>query len=140
MSETGQTKTKDDPVMSQLWGFALTGLSILVAAIVSGLRLKPYLDAGVEYTPATFALYPAAIAVTITVPVVFLLRWWTGKKEIAVGPVTLIHNQPFIVLGCLLYILVAVTFFPYQTLSPEPPHSGTVQHAIWHGEAGSAAQ
>src|SRR5215510_1845094 len=103
--------------MNKLLGFGVTGLSIMIAAIVSGLRLRPYLDAGETYTPPTFAMYPALIAIAITVPVVFGVRWWQGKTDVDIGPVTLADRQPFIVLGCLLYILVAVTFFPYQ----QPP-------------------
>lgn len=105
--------------MDQLYGLGLTGLSVLIAAVTSGVRLKPYLDAGVERTPMTFAIYPAGIAVAIAVPVVLLLRWWTGKKAITIGPVTFTGNLPFITLGCLLYAFVAVLFFPYQ--APTPP-------------------
>jgi hypothetical protein len=105
--------------MNKLLGFGATGLSVMIAAIVSGFRLRPYLDAGETYTPPTFALYPALIAIAITVPTVFALRWWQGKADVDIGPVTLTDRQPFIVLGCLFYILVAVTFFPYQ--QPEKP-------------------
>jgi hypothetical protein len=129
-----QTTGKNDPVMRQLYGFGITAVSVLTAALVSGFRLKPYLDAGVERTPLTFAFYPAVIATAITVPVVLLLRWWTGKKSINVGPVTFIGNLPFIAFGCLLYVLVAVTFFPYQA-PPQPPEPGTVQHATWRNGA-----
>jgi uncharacterized membrane protein len=101
----------------------------MIAAIVSGFRLRPYLDAGEQYTPPTFALYPVLIAIAVTVPVVFLLRWWQGKHDLDIGPVTLADRQPFIVMGCLLYILVAVTFFPYQPpakpLPPETPEQST---------------
>jgi hypothetical protein len=103
--------------MNKLYGLGVTGLSIMIAAIVSGLRLRPYLDAGENYTPPTFAMYPALIAVVITVPLVFGLRWWQGKADLDIGPVTLADRQAFIVLGCLLYIFVAVIFFPYQ----QPP-------------------
>jgi hypothetical protein len=111
--------------MNKLYGLGVTGLSVMIAAIVSGLRLRPYLDAGEAYTPPTFAMYPALIAIAITVPLVFILRWWQGKVDVDIGPVTLADRQPFIVLGCLFYILVAVTFFPYQqppkTLPTSPP-------------------
>jgi len=104
----------------------VTGLSVVLAAIVSGLRLKPYLDAGETYTPPTFALYPALIAVALTVPAVFILRKWQGKTNVDIGPVTFTDKQPFLVLGCLLYVLVALLFFPYQkppTLHlPAQPH------------------
>ena len=46
--------------MNKLYGLGITGLSVMIAAIVSGLRLKPYLDAGETYgslpQPA-FAMY-----------------------------------------------------------------------------------
>jgi hypothetical protein len=109
--------------MNKLLGFGATGLSIMIAAIVSGFRLRPYLDAGETYTPPTFAIYPALIAIAITVPTVFALRWWQGKADVDIGPVTLTDRQPFIVLGCLFYILVATTFFPYQQPAKPLPSS-----------------
>src|SRR5262249_40812937 len=105
--------------MNRLYGLGATGLSIMIAAIVSGFRLRPYLDAGETYTPPTFAMYPALIALAITVPVVFMLRWWQGKKDVDIGPVTLADRQAFIVFGCLLYIFVAVSFFSFLP----PPHT-----------------
>jgi len=115
--------------MNQLYGLGITGLCVLIAALTSGFRLKPYLDAGVERTPMTYAAYPAAIAVAIAVPVVFFIRWWTGKKDIDVGPVTFTGNMPFIALGCLLYVLIAVLFFPYQE-PPPPPPKGALQARV----------
>jgi hypothetical protein len=106
--------------MNQLLGLLTTALSIMAAAIVSGLRLKPYIAAGHTHTPLAFAFYPAVIAATIVVPVVFLLRRWQGKNDVDIGPVTFPGRLPFIALGCLIYILVAVTFFPYQA-PKEPP-------------------
>jgi hypothetical protein len=116
--------------MDQLYGLCLTGLSVLLAAVTSGFRLKPYLDAGIERTPMTFAIYPAGIAVAITVPVVLLLRWWTGKKAITIGPVTFTENLPFITLGCVLYAVVAVLFFPYQA-PPPPIPQGSLHHTAF---------
>lgn len=112
--------------MNQLYGLGITGLSVLFAALTSGFRLKPYLDAGIERTPMTFAVYPAAIAAAITIPVVWLIRLWTGKKSIDVGPVTFPGNLPFITLGCVLYILIAILFFPYEP-PPRPLPKGAVQ-------------
>ena len=106
--------------MNKILGLGVTGLSVVLAAIVSGLRLKPYLDAGETYTPPTFALYPALIAVALTVPAVFILRKWQGKTNVDIGPVTFTDKQPFLVLGCLLYVLVALLFFPYQKPPPLP--------------------
>lgn len=115
--------------MNQLYGMGITGLSVMFAAIVSGFRLKPYIDAGMERTPMTFAAYPAAIAAAITVPVVLFTRWWTGKKTIDLGPVSFTGNLSFIALGCLLYVFVAVLFFPYQHTSPSPTDKpASMQH------------
>jgi hypothetical protein len=107
--------------MNQFLGILLTALSVLSAAIVSGLRLKPYLDAGETYTQPTFALYPALIAAAVALPLGFLLRQWQGKKDIDIGPITLADRQPFIVLWCILYMVVALLFFPYQERPPLPP-------------------
>jgi hypothetical protein len=123
-------QVKGQPYMDQLYGLGLTGLSVLLAALTSGFRLKPYLDAGVERTPMTFALYPAGIAVAIAVPTILLIRWWTGKKAITIGPVTFTGNLPFITLGCLLYVIIAVVFFPYQAPPPPLPKQ-PVQHAVF---------
>jgi len=108
--------------MNQLIGLGITALSVLLAAITSGLRLKPYLDAGVARTPPTLALYPAAIALAITVPVVFFLRWKQGSKHVAIGPAKFMDNSLFVAMGCLLYILIAVSFFPYQPLVQFPDY------------------
>jgi len=113
--------------MNKLFGIGVTALSVMVAALVSGFRLKPYLDAGETYTPPTYALYPALIALAIAVPVGLLLRWWSGKREVDIGPVTLTDRQPFVVLWCIFYVIVAVTFFPYRPPPkpsfPSPPAS-----------------
>ena len=112
---------------NELLGLTVTALAILSAAIVSGLRLKPYIDAGTTYTPASFMLYPALAAVLIAIPLVFLLRTVQGTKEIALGPLKFTQRTPFMALWCILYIVVAVTFFPYEgpeesDLLPEPSH------------------
>ncbi len=112
--------TRESASLSQIYGLGVAGLSVIIAAVTSGIRLKPYLDAGVERTPMTFAAYPALIAVAITVPVVFAIRWLTGKQSINIGPVTFSRNLPFITLGCLLYAAIAVLFFPYQAMPPRP--------------------
>ncbi len=100
--------------MNELLGAGIALLSTVAAALVSGLRLKPYLDAGAVYTPPTFALYPALIAVAVAVPAVVILFWWRRKTSVTVGPATLTDRQFFAVLWCLLYIFTALIFFPYQ--------------------------
>ena len=111
--------------MNELYGLGITALSIVIAALTSGFRLKPYLDAGVERTPLTFATYPAAIAAALSIVVIFLVRWWTGKKNVNVGPVTFTGNLPFIVLGCFLYVIIAISFFPYEA-PPKPLPKGAI--------------
>ncbi len=113
----------------ELYGLGITALSVIIAALTSGLRLKPYLDAGVERTPLTFATYPALIAAAVAIVVVSLIRWWTGKKAVDVGPVTFTGNLPFIALGCFLYAIIAVAFFPYEA-PPKPLPKGAVQTRI----------
>ena len=111
----------------ELLGMLVTALSILSAAIVSGLRLKPYIDAGETYTPASFMLYPALAAGLVAIPVIFLLRAVQGTKEIEIGPLKFTERTPFMALWCILYIVIAVTFFPYDgpeesDLLPDPSH------------------
>ncbi len=100
--------------MNELLGAGMALLSTVAAALVSGLRLKPYLDAGAVYTPPRFALYPALIAVAVAVPTVVSLFWWRRKTSVTIGPATLTDRQFFAVLWCLLYIFTALIFFPYQ--------------------------
>lgn len=116
--------------MNQFLGVLLTALAVLMAAVVSGVRLKPYMDAGETYTPPTFALYPALIAAAIAIPLGWALRKWQGKKDIDIGPITFSDRQPFIVLWCLLYVAIALLFFPYQGRSSwSPPPSPPGRHA-----------
>jgi hypothetical protein len=97
--------------MNQFSGLLVTALSVMAAAIVSGVRLKPYIDAGAARTPPSFMLYPVLITIAITVPMVFLLRKLQGKKNIDIGPVTFDDRMPFIALGCIIYAIIAMTFF-----------------------------
>ena len=106
--------------MNQFSGLLVTALSVMVAAIVSGVRLKPYLDAGAARTPPSFMLYPVLIAIAITVPIVFLLRKLQGKKNIDIGPVTFNDRMPFIALGCIVYAVIAMTFFYDRTPALSP--------------------
>ena len=136
---------------NELRGMLITAGSILAAAVVSGLRLKPYIDAEVTYTPASFMIYPALLAFAIATPLVFLLRKIQGDKDVDLGPLTfsdqpasaspappvrsgimslitkrqLSARTPLVAFWCVLYIVIAVTFFPYEgptgpDLDPEP--------------------
>ena len=118
--------------MNQIYGLGVTALSVMVAAIVSWARLKPYVDAGEKYTPLSFAVYPALTAVAITIPLVFLLRKWQGKKSVEIGPISFPGRFAFIAFGLWIYVIVAVVFFPYQPPmrpTPENPYRPVVQHA-----------
>lgn len=108
---------------NELLGMLATALSVLVAAVVSGVRLKPYLDAGETYTPASFMLYPALVAIAVAGPLVFFLRKVQGKKDIEIGPLVFKDRTPFMALWCFLYVVIALTFFPYDGPTPEdhPP-------------------
>ncbi|NOT58165.1 MAG: hypothetical protein HOP18_26475 [Deltaproteobacteria bacterium] len=130
MQGTKMRSREMQATMNQILGLLMTGVSVLLAAITSGLRLKPYMDAGVEHTPMSFAVYPAAVALVVTVPIVFLLRWWQGKRNVDIGPVTFVDNSLFVVLGCLVYIVVAVTFFPFEpSATLRPAHQGAPHSA-----------
>ena len=112
---------------NELLGMLVTALAILSAAVVSGLRLKPYIDAGETYTPASFMLYPALAAVLVAIPVIYLLRAVQGTKELEIGPLKFTERTPFMALWCILYIVIAVTFFPYDgpeesDLLPDPSY------------------
>ena len=134
---------------NELRGMLITAGSILAAAVVSGLRLKPYIDAEVTYTPASFMIYPALLALAIAAPLVFLLRKIQGDKDVDLGPLTfsdqpasasparparsgiislvtkrkLSARTPLVAFWCVLYIVIAVTFFPYE--GPEGPDLGS---------------
>ena len=111
--------------MNQFTGLLVTALSVLAAAIVSGVRLKPYIDAGATYTPASFMLYPVLITIAITVPIVLVLQKVQNKKDLDIGPVTFQDRMPFIAFGCIIYTIIALTFFydknpviPARSFSP----------------------
>jgi len=115
--------------MSDLLGFAIALFSTLIAGVVSGLRLKPYLDAGEVYTPPTFALYPALIATGFSVFLLILCQP-RRKSLVNIGPVSFTGKQFFAFVWCLFYVLVALTFFPYQpSLAPQAPQIPT--HVAW---------
>jgi hypothetical protein len=120
--------------MSELLGFTLALFSTLLAGVISGLRLKPYLDAGAVYTPPTFALYPALIATGCAV-FLLLLCQWRSKSLVNMGPVSFTGKQFFAFVWCLSYILVALTFFPYRPpFAPRAPRTRTDalgQRVVW---------
>ena len=62
------------------------------------------------------------IAALIVFPTVIALRRWQGSKDVIhIGPLMFRDRTPFMALWCLLYILVAVAFFPYR--EPAPPRA-----------------
>jgi len=122
--------------MNELLGFAIALFSTLLAGVVSGLRLKPYLDVGAVYTPPTFALYPALIATGLALLLVLVVCGWRRKFIVHLGPVSFTGKQFFAFVWCLFYVLVAVVFFPYQ---PPPTPRGRQPRTIaapgWPGTA-----
>lgn len=123
--------------MNHIYGLGVTGLSVMVAALVSWARLKPYVDAGEKYTPPSFFIYPMLVSLAITVPVVFFLRWWQGKKDIAIGPIAFPRDFAFVAFGLVAYVFVAVVFFPYQPPprpTPENPYRPVVREVALSSE------
>ena len=103
---------------TEFLGFFLALFSTIAAGVISGLRLKPYIDAGEQFTPPTFALYPALLALAFaSLPVFFLYRR-RPQIFVSVGSIKFTGRQLFIVLWSVLYIVIALTFFPYQPAGP----------------------
>lgn len=105
--------TEEDPrIINRLAGVGVTALSVFLAAVVSAVRLRPYLESGATRTPPSFAIYPAGIAVGVMLLVVFVLRAWKGRQAtLDIGLVTLSGNQPAVVIWCLAYVTAALLFF-----------------------------
>lgn len=101
--------------MEEFLGFLLALFSTLAAGVVSGLRLKPYIDAGEQFTPHTFALYPALLAFALAFPSVWFL-WRRRPLVVTIGSIKFTEGQFFAVLWSLLYIVIALAFFPYQPI------------------------
>jgi hypothetical protein len=104
---------EEDPrVMNRLAGLGIAALSVFLAAVVSAVRLRPYLESGATRTPPSFAIYPAGIAAAVMLLVVFALRVRRGGHAgLDIGPVTLTGNQPAVITWCLVYIASALLFF-----------------------------
>jgi hypothetical protein len=115
--------------MKEVYGFFIALFSTLAAGLVSGLRLRPYIEAGAVYTPPTFMLYPGLTALALTVLSVFFLYTWGGKKVVTIGPASFTHRQFFAALWSLSYIVIAVGIFPYQ-----PPESRPTAESLQRAE------
>lgn len=104
---------EEDPrTMNRLAGLGVTALSVLLAAVVSAVRLRPYIESGATRTPPSFAIYPAGMAVGVMLLVVLVLRLWRGRQAtLDIGPITLSGNQPAVVTWCLAYVAAALLFF-----------------------------
>ncbi|HXG22170.1 MAG TPA: hypothetical protein VNN62_24260, partial [Methylomirabilota bacterium] len=104
--------------MEEFLGFFLALFSTLAAGVVSGLRLKPYLDAGVQFTPPSFALYPALLACAFALPTVIATFWRRPQRVVTIGAIPFTKRQLFAVLWSVLYIVLALTYFPYEQTEP----------------------
>ena len=103
---------EDVRIMNRLAGLGVTALSVLLAAVVSAIRLRPYLESGVTRTPPSFAIYPAGVGVGVMLLVVLVLRLRRGRQmTLDIGPITFSGNQPAVVTWCLVYIAAALLFF-----------------------------
>lgn len=107
--------------MDEFLGFFLALFSTITAGIISGLRLKPYIEAGEQFTPPSFALYPALLALAVVFPIVFLAFWRRKQVFITVGSIKFTQRQLFAVLWSLVYVTIALTFFPYQPIGQQLP-------------------
>jgi hypothetical protein len=107
--------------VDEFLGFFLALFSTIAAGIISGLRLKPYIEAGEQFTPPTFALYPALLALAFVLPIVFLTFRRRQHLFVTVGSVKFTQRQLFAVLWSLVYITIALTFFPYQPIGRQLP-------------------
>jgi hypothetical protein len=106
--------------MTDFLGFFLSLFSLLAAGMISGLRLKPYIDAGEQFTPRTFALYPALLAFVFAFPIVVFLYWRRRQIFVTIGLIKFTDKQLFALLWSILYIFIALTFFPSQPTEQQP--------------------
>ncbi len=104
---------EEDPgVLKQLAGIGITILSILLAAVVSALRVRPYSEAGETWVPLHVTTYPALMALGLAVLVFSLLRLRQGQRAILdLGLVRLSVYHCAVIVGCLAYTAFALLLF-----------------------------
>jgi hypothetical protein len=107
------TMAEEDPrVLNQLAGMGIAALSVLLAAVVSAVRLRPYLEAGVTWTPLGVVTYPAIIALGVAVLTFSGLRARMDRRAVLdIGPVSFSIQHSAVIVGCLAYVAIALLFF-----------------------------
>jgi hypothetical protein len=105
--------TEEDPrVINRLAGMGIAALSVLLAAVVSAIRLQPYLESGATRTPLTVTTYPAMVALGVAVFVYYGLQSWKGRRALLdIGPVRLSVHHSAVIVGCLAYVAAAFFLF-----------------------------
>ena len=104
---------EEDPrVINQLAGLGIAALSVLLAAVVSAIRLQPYLESGATRTPLSVTTYPAMVALGVGLLVFFMLRAQRGRHTpLDIGPVRFSIQHCAIIVGCLAYVAAGLLFF-----------------------------
>ena len=105
--------TEEDPrVINRLAGMGIAALSVLLAAVVSAIRLQPYLESGETRTPLTVTTYPAIVALGVGLLVFLMLRVRKGRNTpLDIGLVRLSIQHCAIIVGCLAYVGAALFLF-----------------------------
>jgi len=97
----------------QLRGLAITAASVLLAAVVSAVRLRPYLESEATWTPPHVITYPALAALGFAFVVYAVMRArHRGGEPVDLGPLKLSVRHLAVVAGCLAYVLFVVAIFP----------------------------
>ncbi len=107
------TMAEEDPrIINQLAGMGIAALSVLLAAVVSAVRLRPYLESGATWTPLSVVTYPAIIALGVALLISSGLRARMGRRAVLdIGPVSLSIKHSAVIVGCLAYVVIALLFF-----------------------------
>jgi hypothetical protein len=105
--------TEENPhVINRLAGMGIAALSIFLAAVVSAVRLRPYLESDATWTPLGVTTYPAMIALGVALLAFSVLRVQKGREAILdIGSVRLSLYHSTVITGCLAYVAVALLFF-----------------------------
>ena len=103
---------EDSRIINQLAGLGATILSVMLAAVVSAIRLRPYLESGATRTPLSVTTYPGMMALGVALLVFSVLRVWKGRQAtLDIGPVRLSIRHSAVIVGCLAYVAAALLFF-----------------------------
>jgi hypothetical protein len=102
---------QDSGVFKELAGMGVTAASVLLAAVVSAIRLKPYLESGQTWTPLHVTTYPALLALGAALVVYGLARGRGGARFVEVGPLRFSPRHLAVAVGCLAYVAIAIVVF-----------------------------